>query len=85
MRINRATQFLSSTLAGCLLLISGSISQAMTISPTTEALGISWTLSATDDVDATYSASYEIMFSVQADVPIDLSEIMDDGETISPT
>jgi hypothetical protein len=62
-----------------------SVAHATSISGTAEALGIDWTLSATDDVDAAYASTYEIMFSLRADVPTDLSLIVDEGETIAPT
>jgi hypothetical protein len=85
MQIKRTTTVLAATLVSISFLLAGSLAQAMSISATTDALGISWTLSATDDVDAAYAASYEVMFSVQADIPTDLSLLMDDGETINPT
>ncbi len=84
MQIHRRTLRFSAALLSCLFLLAGSLSQASTISATTDALGISWTLTATDEVDIAY-AGYDIMFSLQADIPSDLSLIMDEGETISPT
>ena len=83
----RMLQFFSVTLLGSVFLLTGSLAQAATISATADALGIRWTLTATDEVDAAYSADYELMFSVQADIPTDLDLIIDDddGETISPT
>jgi hypothetical protein len=64
-------------------LLAGSLAQAMSISATTDALGISWTLSATDVVNG-YD-DYEVMFSVTADIPDDLSLLMDEDGSISPT
>lgn len=81
MQVHRRTLRFSAALLGCLFLLAGSLSQASIISATTDALGISWTLTATDE-DV---ADYDIMFSLQADIPSDLSLIMDEGETISPT
>lgn len=83
MQVHRRTLRFSAALLGCLFLLAGSLSQASIISATTDALGISWTLTATDE-DVAY-ADYDIMFSLQADIPSDLSLIMDEGETISPT
>ena len=71
-------------LLSSLILLTGSLAQAATISANEDAFGITWTLSATDVVDAAYAASYEVTFSVRADLPSDLSLIMDEGETISP-
>jgi len=84
MVLNRTSLLIPATLLGCLILLAGSVAQAATISAGEDALGIRWTLSATDVVDAAYAADYEVMFSVQADLPSDLSLIMDEGETISP-
>ncbi len=84
MQIHRRTLRFSAALLSCLFLLAGSLSQASTISATTDALGISWTLTATDEVDMAYTG-YDIMFSLQADSPSDLSLIMDERETISPT
>jgi hypothetical protein len=75
MKFNRLTLLIPAELLTCLILLAGSLAQATTISASEDALGISWTLSATD---------YEVMFSVRADLPSDLSLIMDEGETISP-
>jgi len=49
-----------------------------------EALGIEWTLTATDSVRAAYAGAYEVEFSVTAEIPDDLSLLMDEGETIDP-
>jgi hypothetical protein len=84
MKFNRLTLLIPATLLTCLILLAGSLAQAMTISASEDALGISWTLSATDSVGADYAADYEVMFSVQANLPSDLSLIMDDDGTISP-
>jgi len=84
MVFNRTSLLMPATLLSCLILLAGSFAQAATISAGEDALGITWTLSATDVVDAAYAADYEVMFSVQAALPSDLSLIMDEGETISP-
>jgi hypothetical protein len=85
MQIRRITTVFAATLVGISFLLAGSLAQAMSISATTDALGIGWTMSATDSVDGAY-AGYEITFSVQADIPSDLSLLVDDdGDTITPT
>ena len=84
MKFNRTAHLIPATLLSCLILIAGSLAQASTISRSAEAFGINWTLSATDSVDAAYASDYEVTFSVRADIPSDLSLIMDEGSTISP-
>jgi hypothetical protein len=84
MKFNRLTLLIPAELLTCLILLAGSLAQATTISSGEDAFGISWTLSATDSVAAAYAADYEVMFSVQANLPSDLTPIMDEGETISP-
>jgi hypothetical protein len=84
MKFNRLPRLIPAALLTCLILFAGSLAQATTISAGEDAFGISWTLSATDSVDAAYAADYEVMFTVQANLPSDLSLIMDEGETISP-
>jgi hypothetical protein len=83
--MNRTMNFLTGGLLGSLLLLSGSAAQALSVSATANALGIDWTISATDSVAPAYAANYEVMFSVRADVPTDLTLLMDEGETITPT
>jgi hypothetical protein len=65
-------------------LLATTSAHALSIGATTEALGISWTLSATDEVDAMYAADWDIMFSLTAEIPTDLDLLMDEGETITP-
>jgi len=87
MQMKRTTTVLAATLVSISFLLAGSLAQAMSISAGEDALGISWTLSATDEVDALLYPGYEVMFSVTADIPSDLDDIIDDddGETIYPT
>jgi hypothetical protein len=84
MKFNRLTLLIPAALLTCLILLFGSLAQAMTISGSEDALGITWTLSATTIVDPAYETDYNVTFSVTADLPSDLDLIMDEGETISP-
>jgi hypothetical protein len=70
--------------AAIALFFTSSLAHAISVSQTTDAFGIEWTLSATSDVDAAYASDWDVMFSVTADVPSDLSLLMDEGETITP-
>jgi hypothetical protein len=65
-----------------LLFFFAMVSSANAASFAVEAFGIDWTLTATDEVGS--YTSYDVMFSLMAEIPDDLSLIMEEGETIYP-